>query len=111
VSVEAAEGYAEPWDVNDGLWKFWDCDGRVLVPSGRIDEKSSWTRLIATPHLEPDALRSALHHSLQSIGLDDSTLDALPLDDLCQLAKTQLQVQGSRWMDWQPLTWLRDRLR
>lgn len=110
-SVEEAASYAEPWDVNDGLWKFWDSEGRVLVAPGPIDVTSSWTRLVATVDLEPDALRWALVRTLRLGEPDSEALDQLSLDDLGRLAMDRCQVQVPRWMEWQPLTWLRNRLR
>ncbi|MEM7286402.1 MAG: hypothetical protein AAF480_08635 [Actinomycetota bacterium] len=93
VSVADAEGYAEPWDVNDGLWRFWDCTGRVLAPPSRIDERREWTTLVSTDRAEPEVLRHLLMRELASLGQNDEARSGMDLRALCELAAERINYR------------------
>lgn len=106
-SVADAEGYAEPWDVNDVLWRFWDCTGRVLAPPSRIDERREWTTLVSTDRAEPEVLRRLLMRELASLGQNDEARPGMDLRELCELAaerindrrRTRLRLHLKRFFD------------
>lgn len=87
-SVREAESHAEPWDVNDGLWQFWDSTGRVLAAPGPVDEKAR-TALVPTSRIDADGLRSVLVGRLQRSEEPLDTSDT-SLAELCRLAMTRL---------------------
>ena len=72
-TVEAAEACAEPWDIEDGLWTFWDSTGRRLEARPRNGTRSR-TELVATDVIEEGRLRSLLLCTAERIGLDHEDL-------------------------------------
>ena len=87
-SVEAAEGYLEAVDVDDGVYPVgYDADGRVFRI--RASGVTTWNsgRVTITPNGETDAqsLRGLIERTLP-----DENVAAVPIDELAQRLRSRI---------------------
>ena len=101
-SRAAAESYAEPWDVEDGLWSFWDRTGQKLAAEA-VEGRGSRTELAPTGLYDTDRLRSALTDGLAFTGVDVHELNDADLEHLAGVAADRL---GGRRALWRARAWL-----
>lgn len=108
-SLQELEHYAEPWDVRDGAWTFWDRRGRVLEATPYAHD--CWTSLRDSGVVAPLELRVHLVEALADHALR-SEFDHLELDELAILAEQYLnrRVDRNRFW-WLPNRWTNRRSR
>lgn len=89
-SLTEAERYAEAWGVNDGLWTFWDSNGCLLSPPGRLDEGSGRTHLVSTGQLDVARLRVLLMDAMEVPVAEMSKFSQMGLVELAGVAAARI---------------------